>query len=305
MNKKRAREYHIKGRSRAFAPSAEAAGETAALELKRFKLVKKLRHQLALKCGSLQVTPPLLAFERWLARAMLGGDVPTPMLPTKDTGGGLGKDLHRAGVAEFSDADAAAAELATSSASLAAKLTNPTVAPVVDDDNRNNPPKVTVEDAGPLLRVKVNDAKPYMTISKAHMVKIRDGGGAGVLPRRVEYHQFVKYGPHSTGSFFIYSRDVHPDASSRAAIKCDHFPERDYVCSSFFSRFVVVEMFDTPRGNSALCTAAIPSEAPRCRRTAPPSTLRSLPPCLPCSRVTRLWGVQVTKPRWGRVLSTS
>lgn len=172
MNKRRAREYHVKGRSRAFAPTAEAAGETAALELKRFKLVKKLRHQLALKCGSLKVTPPLLAFERWLARAMLeGGDaVPTPMLPAKDSGGGLGRDLHRAGVAEFSDADAAAAELAGAGAAQAAKLTNPAASTPGAADP---PPKVTVEDAGPLLALKVNGAKPYMTVSKQHMVGAR------------------------------------------------------------------------------------------------------------------------------------
>ena len=163
MNKKRAREYHVKGRSRAFAPTAEAAAAAAALELRRFKLVKKLRHQLALKCGSLKVTPPLLAFERWLARAMLegGNAVPTPMLPTRDSGGGLGKDLHRAGVADFAEADAAAAELSSAAAAHVAKLAAPAAADVAAGEG---PTKVTVEDAGPLLALKVNGAKPYMQV---------------------------------------------------------------------------------------------------------------------------------------------
>ena len=97
MNKKRAREYHVSGRERSRAPAAEAAAAKASLELRRFKLVKRLRHQLALRCGALGITPPLLAFERWLCRAMLqGGDaVPVPMLPAVDAGGGLGRDLHR------------------------------------------------------------------------------------------------------------------------------------------------------------------------------------------------------------------
>ena len=91
VNKRRAREYHVSGRERARAPSAETAAARAAVELRRFKLVKRLRHQLALKCGALGLSaPPLLVFERWLARAMLEGErgVPTPMLPAVDAGGG-------------------------------------------------------------------------------------------------------------------------------------------------------------------------------------------------------------------------
>ena len=85
-----------RGRERTRAPSAEIAAARAAVELRRFKLVKRLRHQLALKCGALGLSgPPLLVFERWLARAMLEGTrgVPTPMLPAVDAGGGLGRDL--------------------------------------------------------------------------------------------------------------------------------------------------------------------------------------------------------------------
>ena len=70
INKRRAREYHVSGRERARAPSAEIAAARAAVELRRFKLVKRLRHQLALKCGALGLSgPPLLVFERGGSRA--------------------------------------------------------------------------------------------------------------------------------------------------------------------------------------------------------------------------------------------
>ena len=192
MNKKRAREYHVSGRERSRAPTAEAAAAKASLELRRFKLVKRLRHQLALRCGALGITPPLLAFERWLCRAMLqGGDaVPVPMLPAVDAGGGLGRDLHRAGAADLAAADAAAAELAAASGALAAKLADPDP----DESAADAAAKVTVDDAGPLLALKVNDAKPYMTISKAHAGKLRalycrhSLGGAPLPPEGTEEH---------------------------------------------------------------------------------------------------------------------
>ena len=192
MNKKRAREYHVSGRERSRAPAPEAAAAKASLELRRFKLVKRLRHQLALRCGALSITPPLLAFERWLCRAMLqGGDaVPVPMLPAVDAGGGLGRDLHRAGAPDLAAADAAAAELATASGALAAKLADPDP----DESAADAAAKVTVDDAGPLLALKVNDAKPYMTISKAHMGKLRavycrhSLGGAPLPPEGTEEH---------------------------------------------------------------------------------------------------------------------
>jgi len=88
-----------------------------------------------------------------------------------DSNGGLGKDLHRAGVAEFAAADAAAADLAMASAAAAAKLTSG----AVDDINAEpaGDAKVTIDDAGPLLALKVGAVKPYMTISKQHMGKLR------------------------------------------------------------------------------------------------------------------------------------
>ena len=51
-NKKRAREYHVSGRERSRAPTVEAASASASLELRRFKLVKRLRHVLATKTTS-------------------------------------------------------------------------------------------------------------------------------------------------------------------------------------------------------------------------------------------------------------
>ena len=176
INKKRARDYHVKGREGARAPSLDDARKTAVLELRRYKLVKRLRHQLALKCGQLQVKPPLLVFERWLARAMLedGDDaVPTPMFPAVDAEGGLAQDLRRAG-AEDAAAAAAADELAAQAGAIAGKLTE---ARGDDDDGEEaaagKKDAVTAEDAGPLLALKVNGEKPYMSVSKAHMGKLR------------------------------------------------------------------------------------------------------------------------------------
>ena len=120
-----------------------------------------------------------------------GGDaVPVPMLPAVDAGGGLGRDLHRAGAADLAAADAAAAELAAASGALAAKLADPDP----DESAADAAAKVTVDDAGPLLAVKVNDAKPYMTISKAHAGKLRalycrhSLGGAPLPPEGTEEH---------------------------------------------------------------------------------------------------------------------
>jgi phosphorylated CTD-interacting factor 1 len=205
INKRRAREYHVSGRERTRAPSAEIAAARAAVELRRFKLVKRLRHQLALKCGALGLSgPPLLVFERWLARAMLEGTrgVPTPMLPAVDAGGGLGRDLQRAGVEDLAAADAAAAELAAASAALAAKLEGDDGSDS-DEEARNaakvqlaedQAAKVVADDAGPLLALKVNDAKPYMTVSKAHAGKLRalycrhSLGGAPLPPEGTPEH---------------------------------------------------------------------------------------------------------------------
>ena len=179
INKKRARDYHVKGREGARAPSLDDARKTAALELRRYKLVKRLRHQLALKCGQLQIKPPLLVFERWLARAMLedGDDaVPTPMFPAVDAGGGLAQDLRRAGVEDQAAADAAANELAAQAKAIAGKLIASDGDDDGDDDDERAGKKkdiVTAEDAGPLLALKVNGEKPYMSVSKAHMGKLR------------------------------------------------------------------------------------------------------------------------------------
>jgi len=170
-NKKRAREYHVSGRERSRAPTVEAASASASLELRRFKLVKRLRHVLATKTTSLGVqTAPLLAFERWLARAMLEpGAVPVPMLPNSDVRGGLARDLHRAGAgaADLAACDAAAADVAAASAALATKLAEER------PEDEEPPPSVTAEDAGPLLALRVNALKPYMTVSKAHAGKLR------------------------------------------------------------------------------------------------------------------------------------
>ena len=197
INKKRARDYHVKGREGARAPSLDDARKTAVLELRRYKLVKRLRHQLALKCGQLQVKPPLLVFERWLARAMLedGDDaVPTPMFPAVDAEGGLAQDLRRAG-AEDAAAAAAADELAAQAGAIAGKLTE---ARGDDDDGEEaaagKKDAVTAEDAGPLLALKVNGEKPYMSVSKAHMGKLRalycrhSLGGAPLPPEGTPEH---------------------------------------------------------------------------------------------------------------------
>ena len=189
-NKKRAREYHVSGRERSRAPTVEAASASASLELRRFKLVKRLRHVLATKTTSLGVqTPPLLAFERRLARAMLEpGAVPVPMLPNSDVRGGLARDLHRAGAgaADLAACDAAAADVAAASAALATKLAEER------PEDEEPPPSVTAEDAGPLLALRVNALKPYMTVSKAHAGKLRalycrhSLGGAPPLPAEGE-----------------------------------------------------------------------------------------------------------------------
>ena len=196
INKKRARDYHAQGRAGQRAPTKEASAALAALEMRRFKLVKRLRHQFSLTCAGLKIPPPLLAFERWLARAMLqGGDaIPTPMLPAIDAGRGLGRDLHRAGVEDLAAADAAASDLADASAALAAKLSEPPDADAADDAPRDADAVVTVDDAGPLLALKVNAQKPYMQVSKQHMGKLRalysrhSLGGAPLPPEGSSEH---------------------------------------------------------------------------------------------------------------------
>ena len=163
------------------------------LELRRYKLVKRLRHQLALKCGQLQVKPPLLVFERWLARAMLedaDDAVPTPMFPAVDAGGGLAQDLRRAG-AEDADAAAAAEELAAQAGAIAGEAHGSSRGGRRREEGTGKKDSVTAEDAGPLLALKVNGEKPYMSVSKAHMGKLRalycrhSLGGSAPLPPRV------------------------------------------------------------------------------------------------------------------------
>jgi len=96
----------------------------------------------------------------------------------------LGKDLKRAGVEDLAVAAAAATELAAASKELGKKLT--AVASAGDSDEEEDDKEtaktqaetdaaatVVADDAGPLLALKLNDGKPYMTISKAHAGKLR------------------------------------------------------------------------------------------------------------------------------------
>ena len=102
--------------------------------------------------------------------------VPTPMFPAVDAGGGLAQDLRRAGVEDQAAADAAANELAAQAKAIAGKLIASDGDDDGDDDDERAGKKkdiVTAEDAGPLLALKVNGEKPYMSVSKAHMGKLR------------------------------------------------------------------------------------------------------------------------------------
>ena len=106
--------------------------------------------------------------------------VPTPDAPRGGRGRRPRPRPARAGVEDLAAADAAAAELAAASAALAAKLEGDDGSDS-DEEARNaakvqlaedQAAKVVADDAGPLLALKVNDAKPYMTVSKAHAGKL-------------------------------------------------------------------------------------------------------------------------------------
>ena len=94
------------------------------------------------------------------------------MFPAVDAEGGLAQDLRRAGAE-----DAAAAAADCSPRKPAANRGKLTEARGDDDDGEEaaagKKDAVTAEDAGPLLALKVNGEKPYMSVSKAHMGKLR------------------------------------------------------------------------------------------------------------------------------------
>ena len=95
-----------------------------AVELARLKKLKRLRRSLLRLCAAEGGPPPILAFDRWLARCRLaepeGAD---PLLPSRgDVEPGLVKDLCRGGKMDAAAAQRVAARLAEEAAQAVVQL---------------------------------------------------------------------------------------------------------------------------------------------------------------------------------------
>jgi phosphorylated CTD-interacting factor 1 len=137
-------------------------------ELARLKAAQSLRSRLHRLCTSSRVKPPVLAFERWLARSALQGLSSDPLLPSEiggDHSDGLVKDLVRAGMLE-AEAKKAAEELGRASKEACERLSG------LGDDAR----EVFCDTRGGVTRLSLGsaDAKPYMQVNTVHVVKLRE-----------------------------------------------------------------------------------------------------------------------------------
>jgi len=150
------------------APAAEA---DPALELRRLKAVKTLRHKLRMLCTRNNGRIPLLAFERWHARALLQerkqNQVPSELVPlVPDLEGwvdeGLIRDLKR--VHMDATAGQVVAEGIAKVASTAARGLTPTPAA--------ERAAVQAEDKGRQLDLSVGEQKPYLSINQTHYDKL-------------------------------------------------------------------------------------------------------------------------------------
>ena len=190
------------------APPAPKGAKTAALralaepqpaiELKRLKKLKRLRRSLQRLCAAEgSDAPPILAFDRWMARCRLAAEeqaAPDPLLPS---GGGvepgLVKDLCRGGRLQPEAARRVAAKLAEESAHAGAQLACSSGGGGGgggdgDGDNSDGEEQggndgaeegggaevVVQERGGAGVRLSLRGTpKPYCDLSHAHFAKLR------------------------------------------------------------------------------------------------------------------------------------
>ena len=149
------------------------APASPAREAARMNAAKSLRSQLHRMCtrdGSSK--PPLLAFERWLARAQLAGGSTDPLLPSvraEEPNRLLEADLARAGVRD--------PEQIVERLSAACIDACSAVAAVEEVGSQ-----VTVDTKGGCCRLRLNGLKGYLQLNAVHLYKLhalwqRNGGG--------------------------------------------------------------------------------------------------------------------------------
>ena len=160
-----------------------------AVELARLKKIKRLRRSLLRLCAAEGGPPPILAFDRWLARSRLaepeGAD---PLLPSRgDVEPGLVKDLCRGGKMDAAAAQRVAAQLAQEAAQAVVHLARAFGAggaggeaggevgggEVGDEAGGEAGGEVIVQERGAALRLSLGGPKPYVDLTRAHYAKLR------------------------------------------------------------------------------------------------------------------------------------
>ena len=151
-----------------------------AVELARLKKLKRLRRSLLRLCASEGASPPILAFDRWLARCRLaepeGAD---PLLPScGDVEPGLVKDLCRGNKMEAEAARRVASRLAEEAAQAVVQLARAVGAGGAGGEAGG---EVIVQDRGAALRLSLGGPKPYVDLTRAHYAKLRSMHAAAAV----------------------------------------------------------------------------------------------------------------------------
>ena len=147
-----------------------------AVELARLKKLKRLRRSLLRLCAAEGGSPPILAFDRWLARCRLaepeGAD---PLLPSRgDVEPGLVKDLCRGGKMDAAAAQRVAALLAEEAAQAVVQLARAFGAGGAGGEAAGEAAgEVIVQERGAALRLSLGGPKPYVDLTRAHYAKLR------------------------------------------------------------------------------------------------------------------------------------
>ena len=146
----------------------------AAVEMARLKATKGLRRLLTTLCEKRGGAPPVLAFDRWVARGMLaehleGSPGGEPLLPARaEADKAMVKDLCR--VLEQPAASEIAAEMAAAAAAAAARLARLASEAGAEAGAEA---EVLVEERGEMVRLSLASApKPYVEVQRGHFDKL-------------------------------------------------------------------------------------------------------------------------------------